>query len=664
MFRKRTALLGVMGLCLSPVAAQAEDKSLLDLSLEQLMNTQVTSVAKKSQKLEDAAAAITVISQEDIRRSGMTSIPELLRLAPGLQVAQIDASTWAIGSRGFGGRWSSNLLVLVDGRSIYTPLFSGVYWDAVDMPLENIERIEVIRGPGGTLWGANAVDGVINIITRGAASTPGTTASVGAGNLERIASISHGGEIGDSGHYRVFAKSTQRLPFDRPAGGAAHDGMDLRTAGFRADWALAGGDTVMAQAGYYDGSADHLDRNVTLGPPYTTPLEFTTGLSGHNLQLRWTRALSATSEWTAQIYWDHYRRRDVQVGESRDTYDLDFQHRFQAGRRNEITWGVNARLTADETDDKFLASFLPRKRTDRLISAFIQDEISLVPEKLRLTVGSKFEHNDYSGTEFQPSARLLWRIDPRQSAWAAVSRAVRTPSRADSDIRINTAAFACGPFCTGLVSIFGSPNFDSEKLLAYEAGYRAQVTKALFFDASVYLNEYSELRSAEPFTAYLEAVPAPLHLTTGSLYFNRASARNRGLELSANWQPTEKWTVKGSYSRLSMTVRRDADSADTQVENKPLFAPREQWQAHAFYQASAKLSLGGSLYHVSGLPGGGIPTYNRFDANLGWQASRNVEARLALRNLFDPGHLEYSAQDGPTASQIPRSVYGTVMVRF
>lgn len=524
-------------------AIGSEHDKLLDLSVEQLLDVQVTSVAKKTQRVEDSAAAVHVITQDDIQRSGMTSVPELLRMAPGLHVAQLDNGTWAIGSRGFNGRWSNKLLVLLDGRVLYTPLFSGVYWDAVDTPLEDIERIEVIRGPGATIWGANAVNGVINIITKEAAATQGGMASLTAGNALRQEVLRYGGELGGSGHYRVYAKNVERSAFQR-GGGDAFDAADIRTAGFRSDLRLPNGDALTFQGDAYDGNSNHTDRNVFLVPPYLTPLNFTTDLSGHNLLMRWKRTPAPDAELSLQFFWDHYSRKDVQNGEVRDTFDLEFQHRFAAGERNDVVWGVNLRDTQDQTDAAFLASFTPASRHDRLAGLFIQDEIALLPEKLRLTLGSKFEHNDYSGFEYQPSARLLWRIDERNSAWTAVSRAVKTPTRDDSDIRINAAAFPGPSGMTVLSSIFGNPNALSEKLIAYEAGYRVRVNPRLSFDATVFHNDYRDMRSSEAMPPLFEATPVP-HLTLGQLLVNKSGAHGAGFEISTSWQPDLQWTVKG-----------------------------------------------------------------------------------------------------------------------
>ncbi|MFA7240074.1 MAG: TonB-dependent receptor [Sulfuricellaceae bacterium] len=660
----RRSVLAALALVIPVGAAGAAmgsgSERLLDLSMEQLLDVQVTSVAKKIQRVEDSATAVHVITQEDIRRSGMTSVPELLRMAPGLHVAQIDNGTWAIGSRGFNGRWSNKLLVLLDSRVLYTPLFSGVYWDAVDTPLEDIERIEVIRGPGATVWGANAVNGVINIITKEAAATQGGLASLTAGDALRQEVLRYGGELGESGHYRVYAKNVERYAFQRGS-----DAADIRTAGFRGDLRLPNDDALTFQGDAYDGNSNHTDRNVLLAPPYLVPLNFTTDLSGHNLLMRWKRAPTPDSELSLQFFWDHYSRKDMQNGEVRDTFDLEFQHRFAAGKRNEVVWGMNLRDTRDQTDAAFLASFTPANRRDRLAGLFIQDEIVLLPEKLRLTLGSKFEHNDYSGFEYQPSARLLWHIDERHSAWTAVSRAVKTPTRDDADIRINAAAFPGASRTTVLTSIFGNPNALSETLIAYEAGYRVRVTPQLSFDTALFLNDYQDIRSVETLPPFFEAMPVP-HLTLGQQLANKAGAHGEGFEISGNWQPAQQWTVKGSYTQQSLHVHPDPDSSDTSALERERAFPERQWQLHVHRQATPKLSYNLSLYRFDAFSGFGadIPGYTRIDARLSYRMSNSLTLSLIGSNLAKPVHIEYLAREGPTSSEIPRTVLGTLTWRF
>lgn len=648
-------------------AASAAD--LTELSIEQLLNVEVTSAGRKAQKLEDTATAIYVITQEDIRRSGMTSIPDLLRMVPGLQVAQINGNTAAIGSRGFNQRYSNKLLVLLDGRTLYTPTFSGVFWDAQDVVLEDIERIEVIRGPGGTLWGANAVNGVINITTKSAAATQGGMANAGAGNTERQGAVRYGGEIGEAGYYRVYAKSIGQDNFPLATGAQAHDRRNMRSTGFRADWALPGGDTVTAQGGIYDGNADQTVSTARLSPPATLFLDTTIAQKSGNLLMNWKHALSAASEWSLKFYYDYYQRQGAGVSERRDSRDLDFQHRLLLAGNHDIVWGLGYRQTSDELNDAFVVSFLPPRRRDNTVTAFFQDEIALGQgsgrDKVHLILGSKLGHNDYSGFEYQPNLRLRWTVDERQMAWAAVSRAVRIPSRVYSDVRFNAVASPrAGVPAIALVRIVGSPAVQPEELLAYEAGYRVRPSERLSLDVAGFYNEYRNLMTMEPLTPFVEAGP-PARLVAAQQFQNKASATTHGLELSASWQPTEKWQLKAAYSWLEMRIRRDANSADNAIEAKAGDAPRHQMQFHTHHALNAQTNLDASLYYVDKLPNQNIPAYTRLDARFGWRPQRDLELSLGARNLLDRRHPEFvSAIVGPGTSEMPRSIYGAATWRF
>ncbi len=462
--------------------APAEVNRLLDLSLEELMELKVTSLAKKPVSLARSPAALTVITAEEIRRSGLTTIPEVLRLVPGIDVAQIDANKWAISSRGFNGRFANKLLVLIDGRTVYSPVFTGVYWDVQDMLLEDIERIEVIRGPGGTLWGANAVNGIVNIITKHAKDTQGGLAQAGAGDQERgLGALRYGGKMGEDVHYRFSGKYFSRDDFVTAREDDAHDQWHMVRGTFRLDWDTSERDELMLQGAIYDGEADETGILTSLTPPSVLSATDTTELSGGHALLRFTHRQSDASEWVVQAYFDRAERFDDALGPiDVDTYDLDFQHRFPTGEHHELTWGLGYRRVEDDLPDAFTVSFDPLSRGVDLWSAFVQDEIILM-EDLRLTLGSKFEHNDYSGFEFQPSARALWEVRPQHILWGAVSRAVRTPSRAESDFRVNVAA-SPGPVSPVLVSILGNPDVEAEELFAYELGYRGWLTSQMYID--------------------------------------------------------------------------------------------------------------------------------------------------------------------------------------
>lgn len=652
---------------MSSAVAAGDVQRLTEFSLEQLMElrVEVTSAGRKPQKLEDAATAITVISAEDIRLSGMTSLPELLRMVPGLQVAEINGNTTAIGSRGFTHRFSNKLLVLLDGRTLYTPTFSGVFWDAQDVVLEDIERIEVIRGPGGTLWGANAVNGVINITTKSAAATQGGLMSVGAGNYERQGTVRYGGELGENGHYRVYAKDAGYDSFPLASGASAHDQRNQRSAGFRADWVLPGGDAVMAQGGVYDGNADQTVATALLSPPATLPTDFNIAQKSGNLLVDWKRALSATSEWSLKFYYDYYERRSTVSGERRDTYDIDFQHRAKWAEDHDVVWGLGWRQTRDDMESKFIFSFLPQASRDNVASAFIQDEIALAEDRLRLIVGTKLEHNGYTGLEHQPNLRLLWKIDDRQTGWAALSRAVRTPSRSDLGVLFNVGAFpGVGGRPPTLARITGNPEIQSEDLIAYEAGYRVRPTERLHLDATVFYNDYRDIVTTEPMPPVFEA-GTPARIVVPYLFQNKASAVSHGLELLASWQPTDKWQFKAGYSWLEMRIRRDADSADNVIEARNGWEPKQQLQFQARHALDGNTDLSASLYYVDKLPSQNVAAYARLDARWGWRPRRGLELSLTARNLLDGRHPEFvSSIVGPMTSEVPRSIYGAATWRF
>lgn len=639
----------------------AEVNRLLDLSLEELMELKVTSLAKKPVSLAKSPAALTVITAEEIRRSGLTTIPELLRLVPGVYVAQIDANKWAISSRGFNGRFANKLLVLIDGRTVYSPVFSGVYWNVQDMLLGDIERIEVIRGPGGSLWGANAVNGIVNIITKHAGDTQGGLAQAGAGDQERgLGALRYGGKLGENVHYRFSGKYFNRDNFVTAQEDDAHDQWHMVRGAFRLDWDASARDELILQGAIYDGEADETGNLSSLTPPSTFSTTDTTELSGGHALLRFTRHESDASEWAVQAYFDRAERLDDELGPiDVDTYDLDFQHRFSTGRRHELTWGVGYRRVEDDLPNTFTVSFDPPSRGTDLWSAFVQDEI-ILREDLRLTLGSKFEHNDYSGFEYQPSARMLWEMRPQHILWGAVSRAVRTPSRAESDFRVNTAA-SPGPELPVLVSILGNPDVESEELLAYELGYRGRLAPRMHLDLAVFYNDYDGLLGPSPTPPLVETIPAPPHLLIPQRFTNELEAESYGVELAARWQVTQTWRLTTAYSWLKANVHDEPPLPDTRALQSN--HPRQQLQIHSYLDLPHHLELDMAAYAVDSLPVLDIPAYTRLDLRLGWRPRPALELSLSFYNLLDDRHPEFDNLD-VVRSEIPRSLYGQIVWRF
>jgi iron complex outermembrane recepter protein len=673
-FARRIAALGILTIFISVnVVAQGPQKvpDVTTMSVEDLMNMQVTSVSKHNQKLADAAAAIFVLTQEDIRRSGANSVPEALRLVPGLEVARIDENKWAIGSRGFNGRFDNKLLVLIDGRSVYTPLFSGVYWNIQDVMLEDIDRIEVIRGPGATLWGANAVDGVINIITKPAASTQSAIVTAGGGTEERGAVGGRfGGKIGGNTNYRVYGKYFDWDPSNYITGGTANDGWDAMRGGFRADWSPAGTNSLTLQGDIYRSNYNETLTIPTLTSPYSSTFPNSGAYSGGNILGRWNHNSEGTS-MSLQMYYDNTTTVDNSLFvDHQNIFDIDFQHGFHVGDSQQFEWGLGYRSILDRNDPSFTVSLQPNQLGLNQFSAFLQDEISLVDSRLRLTIGSKFEHNDFTGFEFEPNARLLWNLSRNQSVWTAVSRAVRTPALTEEGLRLNSQVIPPGTPANpaplpAVVAVFGSHQFNSEDLLAYELGYRMQATSNLSFDVATFYNNYSNLRTAEPGAPFVEGTPAPTDIVVPFIAQNKMSGGTYGAELFADWKVIPKWRLSGSYSFLQMDIHKNADSQDPTPDLPNGSSPKHQWYLRSSIDLPKHFDQDTTFRFVDNLPGLGLPSYYSLDAHLGWRPVRNVEFSIGGQNLLDNRHLEFLpdfVNTSPTV--VKRSIFGSITVAF
>jgi len=670
----RIALAAFLSALLAGNAMAQDQKAVPDvtaMSMEDLMNMQVTSVSKRSQKVADAPAAIFVITQDDIRRSGATSIPEALRLAPGLEVARIDQNKWAIGSRGFNGRFDNKLLVLIDGRSVYTPLFSGVYWNIQDVLLQDIDRIEVIRGPGATLWGANAVDGVINIITKPAASTQSAIVEAGGGTEERGAGgVRYGGKIGDATHYRIYGKYFDWGPSDYITGGTAHDGWDAVRGGFRADWTPSGANSLTIQGDIYRSNYNETLTVPTLSAPYSNTFPNNGTYSGGNILGRWNHTTEGGS-MSLQMYYDNTTTVDHQLFEDhQNIFDVDFQDGFHVGNHQQFLWGLGYRSILDGNDSSFTVSLQPNQVNLNQFSTFLQDEIGLADNRLRLTLGSKLEHNTFTGFEVEPNARLLWTLTPNQSVWTAISRAVRTPALTEEGLRLNSAVIPPGtpqnpsPF-PAVLAVFGSHQFNSEDLLAYEFGYRMQATSNLSLDIATFYNRYSNLRSAEPGTPFPEGGPVPTDIVVPFVAANKMSGGTYGLELFADWKVIPKWRLSGSYSYLQMDIHKNSDSQDPTADIPNGSSPRHQWYLRSSVDLPKHFDEDTTLRFVDHLSGLSLPGYYSLDAHLGWKPVKNLEFSIGGQNLLDNHHLEFLpdfVNTSPTV--VKRSVFGSITVTF
>jgi iron complex outermembrane recepter protein len=626
------------------------------LSLEELTQIEITSAARRPEPLSTTPAAASVLTQEEIGRSGFNSIPELLRLVPGVNVARVDAQTWAITARGFNDVFANKLLVMMDGRTLYTPLFSGVFWDVQDTMLEDIDRIEVVRGPGATLWGANAVNGVINIISKHARDTQGLLISGGGGTEERaISSVRYGAKIGDDAYLRVFAKYVNYDSSARPDGSQAFDAWEMWRGGFRADFAPNESSAFTFQGEIYTGDKDRIYGVPTPVFPFAALVRTEEHIAGGNLLGRWTHSFSPDSQLTVQSYYDRTVRETPVFAETRDTGDIDVQHRFSLGERQEIVWGAGFRTTRDDVTNSLNVTLTPPQRTLNLFSAFVQDEITIVPERFGVTLGSKFEHNDFTGFEVQPSIRTWWTPDGAQTLWASVSRAVRTPSRAESDIRINPPPPV--PLPPGTLTIVGNPAMRSEEVVAYEIGYRATPAAQLSLDVAAFYNDYEHLRSLEPLVA------GPVSPTVAA---NNLHGETYGFEVAATAQPHERWRVQGSYSHLRIHLHRTRGGRDLPGERATEgSSPRHQLVLRSMLDLPWNVRFDTTLRYVDELPAQAIPSYTALDLRLAWSPRENVEVALVGRDLLDNQHPEFLPTFINTeVTQVERSFFATIRWKF
>ena len=648
-------------------SAQNNQVDVTTMSVEDLMNMQVTSVSKRTQKVADAAAAVYVITQEDIRRSGATNIPEALRLAPGVQVARIDENKWAISSRGFNGRFADKLLVLIDGRSVYTPLFSGVYWNVQDVMLEDVDRIEVIRGPGATLWGANAVNGVINIITKSARNTQAGLATAGGGNeLRGFSNLRYGGTVNQDAYYRAYAKYFNVGSSTDPIGGNGTDNWDSLRGGFRGDWNPAGPDKVTLQGDMYRSHYGELLTIPSLNAPYSSTFPNAGAISGGNILGRWAHDFGNSST-SLQVYFDNTNISENSLfADHQNIFDIDFQHSFHLTDSQAVIWGVGYRSIGDSNDSSFTVSLQPNHNQLNQFSGFAQDEISLLDRRVQLTLGSKLEHNDFTGLEVEPNARLLWNMTPNQSIWTAVSRAVRTPALTERGLQLVSAVIPPGgpgnptPLAAA-ADVYGSNQFQSEDLLAYEVGYRVQVANNVSADIATFYNNYTHLRSAEPGAPFVQTDPAPLHLVVPFVASNKMHGGTYGAEIFTEYKVIPRWKLSGSYSYLQMDIRKDATSMDPTPDNPNMSSPRHQFYVRSSLDVFRKLEHDFTVRYVDELPGLSIPSYYSVDTHFSYALPHSYELSIGSQNLLNHQHLEFVPDFiNVSPTEVKRSIYGSI----
>jgi iron complex outermembrane receptor protein len=596
----------------SSFAAEPRAADLVDLTLEQLSNIEVTSVSRHAERLSDAAASIYVISADDIRRSGANSIPEALRLAPNLQVARADNNQWAITARGFNGVLTNKMLVLIDGRTVYSPLFSGVFWEAQDVMMEDVERIEVISGPGGTQWGSNAVNGVINVITRSSRDTQGSLAMAGGGNIDQRAAYRYGGELAGGGNYRVYGRYFDSPHTNRADGSTSVGDAGARgQVGFRSDFSRNSNNFTI-QGDAYQSEADQVAT--------------TRRLYGANLQGRWTRDLGGGSDIYLQSYVDHtHRDQPGAIDDSSTTFDIEFHYGLRPTSRQRLLWGAGYRYTADRVDNINLPllAFLPANRDLTLANVFVQDEIALRRD-LVLTLGLKFEHNNYTGLEYLPNARLAWKARENHLLWSSLSRTVRTPARVDRD--------AFSPGTPPFLFAAGGPDFRSEIANVAELGYRGQPVAALSYSVTAFHHYFSRLRSLEPSPA-------------GPVFDNKIDGTTDGVEAWAAYRVTDWWRLSAGLTQQRIRLRVEPGGVGLPAGNIAALGndPSHWWVARSSFDLGRNYEFDLMARGVGQLPNPVVPAYTAFDARLGWKVRRDLEISLTAQNLFDPRHAEWGA---------------------
>ncbi len=645
-------------LLLLTAAASAQQKpDLGQMSIEDLMQIKVTSVGKREQALSTAAAAVYVITQEDIRRSGASTIPDALRLAPGVQVAQMSSKSWAVTIRGGNSAYANKLLVLIDGRSIYSPSYSGVFWDEHDLLLEDIDRIEVIRGPGATLWGTNAVNGVINIITRSAAETQGVLATAGTGSYDRgFGSARYGGSAGRHGHYRFYGKYAHRYDLVSPTGKSALDSWASGRLGFRSDWTLGSADSLTVQGDLYRGSIDHDLLNSLPSPEYAALLAGVSPFRGGSLLTRWQRVLAVDSQITAQVYYDDDRQAIPVLYLRNRAVDFDFQHNLRWGK-HELVWGGGFRSISQYTDGTPLFRFDPPNRTYHLFSGFAQDEVELLPHRLKLALGSKFESNEFTGVEIQPNVRVMVQPSSQQVLWFSVARAARSPSELETSVQGQIPGFLGVP---AAIEILGNPKVRAEDLLAYEAGYRVEVRRRVSLDFAAFSNRYQHLMAYE-MAAEQPGFPNVIRLTLG----NGVARRAHGIEVTTAFALQPWWRLTGSYTWLHSTEEQTSRDLMVISPAKPGDDPQHQFQAHSYCSLPRDLEFDTGVFFVDKLPAQGVPRFTRVDARLGWRPSEQWEFSVVGQNLLDPTHLEFfKVGEQAAPALVRRSLYGKITWRF
>jgi iron complex outermembrane recepter protein len=664
-FIKRYLVITTTFLAALSLSQTPQPQDLTNLPIEDLMKVEVTTASKSAQTLSDIPSAVFVITAEDIRRSGAMNIPEALRLAPGVEVAQINSSQWAISIRGFNNQAADKLLVLIDGRSVFTPLFSGVYWDAQSVPLIEVDRIEVIRGPGGSLWGTNAVNGIINIITKNASKTQGLTESTEAGTDVRLnTTLQYGGLLEHGWNYRFSGQSFDRSASDFQQGGAGPDNWSLNQGRFRLDSSDTGIDKWM-----FEGSvvSEHLGEEGSLPlfkAPYYTPDPARYPASEYNLVGRWERNLPSGSSQSLETYFDHTERDAQEIGEKRDTFDIDYQNKLAPTGNHVLTYGVSWMHAPEQTPAGNQIYLTPSSFVEDWYSAFLHDTMSL-NHNLKVLFGSKIENDPFVGWQFEPNAQLLYTPQANRTYWASISRAVSTPSTIETQSHNSYEVQPIPGVGPGLVSVIGNPNFQAESVLAFEAGARGNLGNKWFLDVDAFYNHYNNLRTFETGQPYFN--PSLGYLIIPETFGNKMVGDTAGVELSVNKQLSNWWKMSGSYSlfgeRLALTDNSQDGGALYGADGRG-GAARNKFQVHSYMDLPKHFEFDNDLYYVDALIDGTVPAYFRLDSRIGWHPSETLDFSIGGRNLLTQRHIEAGEADFSSVEEISRSFYIKATLHF
>jgi iron complex outermembrane receptor protein len=641
-----------------PATVFGRDAAQIDLaraSLEELMNINITSASRKSERAEDTAAAVDVLTSDDIRRSGATSLPELLRQIPGVQVAQVSASDWAVSIRGFNGLYANKLLVLVDGRSVYNRILSGVYWKSEEVMVENIDRIEVIRGSGGAVWGANAVNGVINIITKSATATQGAVVSASGGSLDRDrVATQYSGMAGDTA-YRVHTQWSDHGPSSTAPGHAAQDGWRSLVSGVRVDRS-AGANSLMLDGGATVGRVDNYGSvvDLTKSLSVSTVNQSESIDEGHALA-RWTHAPASGGSLQVQGYVDLRQSTNLPMySYSRRTFDLDVEYQRRLGLRHDVVVGSGIRFGREAYLGSYFISMAADVERYRLLNAFVKDEITIVPDRLSLSLGAKVEHDSIAGATLSPTVRAMWRATKRQRVWGAASRASRSPSMSDRQSVVNLPWYDPSLGASYLLRYSGNPDLQPEELVSLEAGYRFNLADRLSVDVAGYANRYRHLITSEYAAAFLEFTPGAPHYVVPALEANKLRADSRGVEVGVHWTPLDLLRIDGGYTAFSLTPHPDADSTDVIAAQFDGAAPTNQWRLGASIQPTHRVELTSSVARVGALQQVGAAAYTRLDAGADISINPRFSILATGQNLTSATHAEFMSYAGATLL-IPRS---------